>query len=159
MLATVLKGELAEQQSIFIMRAFKEMRHYIRQNRQFVTQSEMNLVTAKVSELSVQMAGVVDRQKQTEKSMEEKTIRIHAANLGGSLQIDFADNGIGIPKDHLETVFNPFFTTKESGTGLGLYILNSEIQNKGGQITVESAEGKGTVFHILLPEEVENERV
>ena len=71
MLATVLKGELAEQQSIFIMRAFKEMRHYIRQNRQFVTQSEMNLVTAKVSELSVQMAGVVDRQKQTEKSMEE----------------------------------------------------------------------------------------
>ena len=71
MLATVLKGELAEQQSIFIMRAFKEMRHYIRQNRQFVTQSEMNLVTAKVSELSVQMADVVDRQKQTEKSMEE----------------------------------------------------------------------------------------
>ena len=71
MLATVLKGELAEQQSIFIMRAFKEMRHYIRQNRQFVTQSEMNLVTVKVSELSVQMADVVDRQKQTEKSMEE----------------------------------------------------------------------------------------
>ena len=53
MLATVLKGELAEQQSIFIMRAFKEMRHYIRQNRQFVTQSEMNLVTAKVSEFVV----------------------------------------------------------------------------------------------------------
>lgn len=71
MLATVLKGELAEQQSIFIMRTFKEMRHYIRQNRQFVTQAEMNLVTAKVSELSVQMADVVDRQKQTEKSMEE----------------------------------------------------------------------------------------
>ena len=69
------------------------------------------------------------------------------------------DEYVGIPKDHLETVFNPFFTTKESGTGLGLYILNSEIQNKGGQITVESAEGKGTVFHILLPEEVENERV
>ena len=71
MLATVLKGVLAEQQSIFIMRTFKEMRHYIRQNRQFVTQAEMNLVTAKVSELSVQMADVVDRQKQTEKSMEE----------------------------------------------------------------------------------------
>ena len=71
MLATVLKGELAEQQSIFIMRTFKEMRHYVRQNRQFVTQAEMNLVTAKVSELSVQMADVVDRQKQTEKSMEE----------------------------------------------------------------------------------------
>ena len=48
MLATVLRGELAEQQSIFIMRAFREMRHYIKQNQQFVTQSEMNLVTAKI---------------------------------------------------------------------------------------------------------------
>ena len=53
MLATVLRGELAEQQSIFIMRAFREMRHYIKQNQQFVTQSEMRLVTAKVSEMSV----------------------------------------------------------------------------------------------------------
>lgn len=70
MLATVLKGELAEQQSIFIMRAFKEMRHYIRQNRQFVTQSEMNLVTAKVSELSVQMADAayIDIYQQAAKS-------------------------------------------------------------------------------------------
>ncbi len=47
MLATVLRGELAEQQSIFIMRAFREMRHYIKQNRQFVTQAEMQLITAR----------------------------------------------------------------------------------------------------------------
>ena len=60
MLATVLRGEIAEQQSIFIMRAFREMRHYIKQNQQFVTQSEMRLVTAKVSEISAQVAGVVD---------------------------------------------------------------------------------------------------
>ena len=53
MLATVLRGELAEQQSIFIMRAFCEMRHYIKQNQQFVTRSEMHLVSARVSEISV----------------------------------------------------------------------------------------------------------
>ena len=52
MLATVLKGKLAEQQSLFIMRAFREMRHYIKQNQQFVTGAEMRLVTAKVSESS-----------------------------------------------------------------------------------------------------------
>ena len=69
MLATVLRGELAEQQSIFIMRAFREMRHYIRQNQQFATQSEMSLVTAKVSELTVQIAGISDRQSKTEKNM------------------------------------------------------------------------------------------
>ena len=66
MLATVLRGELAEQQSIFIMRAFREMRHYIKQKQQFVTQSEMRLVTAKVSEISVQVAGVVDWKNKAE---------------------------------------------------------------------------------------------
>ncbi len=71
MLATVLKGNLAVQQSIFIMRAFKEMRHYIRQNQQFVSQSEMSIVTAKVSELSVQMAGAIDHQKLTDKAIED----------------------------------------------------------------------------------------
>lgn len=70
MLATVLKGELAEQQRIFIMRAFREMRHYIKQNQQFVTQSEMRLVTAKVSEMSVQMASMSDRQKKTEQNVQ-----------------------------------------------------------------------------------------
>ena len=71
MLATVLKGKLAEQQSIFIMRAFREMRHYIKQNQQFVTQSEMRLVTAKVSEMSVQIASISDRQKNTEKNIQK----------------------------------------------------------------------------------------
>ena len=71
MLATVLKGDLATQQSIFIMRAFKEMRHYIRQKQQFVTQSEMSMVTAKVSELSVQMAGAINHQKKTDKAIED----------------------------------------------------------------------------------------
>ena len=66
MLATVLRGELAEKQSIFIMRAFREMRHYIKQNQQFVTQSEMRLVTAKVSEISVQVAGVLDWKNKAE---------------------------------------------------------------------------------------------
>ncbi len=70
MLATVLRGELAEQQSIFIMRTFREMRHYIRQNQQFVTQSEMHLVSARVSEISVQMSNMADRQKKTEQDIQ-----------------------------------------------------------------------------------------
>ena len=70
MLATVLRGELAEQQSIFIMRAFREMRHYIKQNQQFVTQAEMHLVSARVSEISVQMSNMADRQKKTEQDIQ-----------------------------------------------------------------------------------------
>jgi len=69
MLATVLRGELAEQQSIFIMRAFREMRHYIKQNRQFVTQAEMQLITA--------------RQEKTEQDVREiqKTIDVLNENF------------------------------------------------------------------------------
>lgn len=70
MLATVLRGELAEQQSIFIMRTFREMRHYIRQNQQFVTRSEMELLSSKVTEISVHTAGLIDKQKQTDKNVD-----------------------------------------------------------------------------------------
>ena len=80
MLATVLKGELAEQQSIFIMRAFREMRHYIKQNQQFVTQEEMRFVTAKVSEMSAQMRGFSDRQSITEQAVMSIQKNIDAIN-------------------------------------------------------------------------------
>ena len=70
MLAAVLRGELAEQQSVFIMRAFREMRHYIKQNQQFVTQAEMHLVSARVSEIFVQMSNMADRQKKTEQDIQ-----------------------------------------------------------------------------------------
>lgn len=80
MLATVLKGDLAEQQSIFIMRAFREMRHYIKQNQQFATQSEIQLVTAKISEISAQMAGLSDRQGKTEQEIKNIQKSIEAIN-------------------------------------------------------------------------------
>ena len=70
MLATVLRGELAEQQSIFIMRTFRKMRHYIKQNQQFVTRSEMELLSSKVTEISVQTAGLIDKQKQTDQKVD-----------------------------------------------------------------------------------------
>ena len=83
MLATVLRGELAEQQSIFIMRAFREMRHFIKQNQQFVTQSEMKIVTAKVSEVSIQVAEIADWKKKTEKNIEniQRSIEILNENF------------------------------------------------------------------------------
>lgn len=86
----------------------------------------------------------------------EKQIAIHVGSREGKLQVNFADNGTGISKENLEGIFNPFFTTKETGTGLGLYILNSEIRGVNGDITADSVEGEGTVFHITLPIEKED---
>lgn len=89
MLATVLKGQLAEQQSIFIMRAFREMRHYIKQNQQFVTPSELRLVTAKVSEISVQVAGVVDWKNKSEDRFDNIQRSIDALSEKFVLEKDF----------------------------------------------------------------------
>lgn len=68
-----------------------------------------------------------------------------------SIKIDIADNGRGIEPGNLEKIFNPYFTTKASGTGLGLTIVNKIIEAHNGQLKVHSTEGKGTVFSILLP--------
>ena len=89
MLATVLKGKLAEQQSIFIMRAFREMRHYINQNQQFVTQSEMRLVTAKFSEISAQVAGVVDWKTKAEDRFDNIQKSIDTLNENFASDKDF----------------------------------------------------------------------
>jgi two-component system, cell cycle sensor histidine kinase and response regulator CckA len=61
------------------------------------------------------------------------------------------DSGIGIPKDYLDRIFDPYFTTKESGSGLGLSVCYSIIQKHEGAIYVESTPGAGTTFTILLP--------
>ncbi|HJW98588.1 MAG TPA: ATP-binding protein [Terriglobales bacterium] len=70
----------------------------------------------------------------------------------GSLRLLVADTGSGIPKELLNTIFEPFVTTKgEKGTGLGLWIVRGIIGNHGGKISVRSKVGRGTVFKIELP--------
>jgi signal transduction histidine kinase len=61
------------------------------------------------------------------------------------------DQGCGIPPDQLESIFHPFFTTKEQGTGLGLSLVHQMIVEHGGDITVESEVGRGTTFRVTLP--------
>ena len=69
----------------------------------------------------------------------------------GLAEISFADTGCGIPEEELEQVFQPFFTTREDGTGLGLPISQRIIENHGGWIDVDSVQGKGTTFVVYLP--------
>jgi len=67
------------------------------------------------------------------------------------VQIEFTDTGSGISEEYLEDIFNPFFTTKTTGSGLGLSISNQIIQDHKGYINVESQLHKGTSFFINLP--------
>ncbi|MGB9630143.1 MAG: ATP-binding protein, partial [Thermodesulfobacteriota bacterium] len=66
-------------------------------------------------------------------------------------QVEITDNGKGIPEEYLEDIFNPFFTTKSKGSGLGLSISNQIVQEHRGYISVESQLNKGTSFYINLP--------
>ncbi|MBN1894673.1 GAF domain-containing protein [bacterium] len=65
--------------------------------------------------------------------------------------IRISDTGTGIPRKNLEKVFQPFFSTKEKGTGMGLAICRRIIEEHAGEIRVESETGKGTVFSVILP--------
>ncbi len=68
------------------------------------------------------------------------------------------DRGSGIAPEHMESIFNPFFTTKPSGTGLGLAIVSRIVDEHGGRMAVESTPGEGSVFRVLLPARVEAPR-
>jgi PAS domain S-box-containing protein len=70
---------------------------------------------------------------------------------GEYVKISIQDGGIGISQEHLERVFDPYFTTKQRGSGLGLTTSYSIIKNHGGHITVESQVGVGTAVHFYLP--------
>jgi len=65
--------------------------------------------------------------------------------------IQIIDNGVGVPPEKLEKIFNPFYTSKSDGVGLGLSISSRLLLENGGKIEVESEEGKGSTFKIFLP--------
>jgi PAS domain S-box-containing protein len=70
---------------------------------------------------------------------------------GDYVEIAVADHGTGIPQEHVQKIFAPFFTTKQKGAGLGLAISYSIVKKHGGHIDVQSQPGRGTTFRIYLP--------
>jgi two-component system cell cycle sensor histidine kinase/response regulator CckA len=90
-------------------------------------------------------------------------IRVQAENLavaagnglpltpGKYVAVTLTDQGSGIPPEHLEKIFDPYFTTKQKGSGLGLATVHSIVTQHGGHITVDSHLGRGTAFNLYLP--------
>ncbi len=72
-------------------------------------------------------------------------------NNGGYVKISVTDHGIGIPKEHFQQIFDPYYTTKRGGSGLGLAIAYSIVKRHNGYIDVKSIPGKETTFSIYLP--------
>ncbi|HFQ89742.1 MAG TPA: two-component sensor histidine kinase [Desulfobulbus sp.] len=78
------------------------------------------------------------------------TIRTRGAGEGG-IMFQVIDTGVGMAADKLDQIFTPFYTDKNRGTGLGLAIARNIVEKHGGRIEVESREGEGTTFTVILP--------
>ena len=79
----------------------------------------------------------------------EISLRSHQEN--GSILLEIADQGVGIPEENLERIFDPFFTTRAGGTGLGLSIAYQIINRHGGHLSVRNNPNGGSTFIVVLP--------
>ena len=95
----------------------------------------------------------VDDRAEMEGAGYDKRIQIRTRTENDAVVIEVEDNGVGMDKTIRQRLFEPFFTTKDAdrGTGLGLSIIYAIVRNHDGQITVESEEGVGTTFRVMLP--------
>ncbi|MDZ4816314.1 MAG: ATP-binding protein [Verrucomicrobiota bacterium] len=82
---------------------------------------------------------------------QEGILRVETSVTGDHVCVSFIDSGQGIDAQKLARIFQPFYTTKEKGSGLGLMIVQRIIRAHGGEISVQSHTGKGTTFQVLLP--------
>jgi two-component system NtrC family sensor kinase len=78
-------------------------------------------------------------------------IELGVARRGEMVEVTVRDNGCGIAPEHAGRLFQPYFTTKKHGTGLGLFVTRQLVTDHGGTVSCESHPGEGTVFRVLLP--------
>jgi signal transduction histidine kinase len=86
-----------------------------------------------------------------EASPEGGVIDVGTAESDGQIIMTVADHGDGIPSEIIDRVFDPYFSTKSSGTGLGLSLTKTIIEKHGGEISLESHSGEGTTVTVTIP--------
>jgi signal transduction histidine kinase len=79
------------------------------------------------------------------------TLTVQSGGDSEVVWVSVADTGGGIPSEKLNRIFEPFYTTKKKGTGLGLMIVQRIVRAHGGNIEIESQVGRGTTFRVRLP--------
>ena len=143
---SIINNLYSNHQINFIL-DLKETDHFVFGNQYRLEQVLLNLLS------NAKHAVDEKKGKQGAESSFNKRITISSASRDKNLVIVIEDNGIGIAKEHLNKIFDPFYTTKEidSGTGLGLSISYGLIKEMKGDIKVESTDGEFTIMSITLP--------
>jgi signal transduction histidine kinase len=135
-----------EAKQIHLHRAFGATRDGVEGDEYQLEQALLNVFLNALAAMDAQ--GQLD----VETSISERHLQSAASLASGpSLFLTISDSGAGIPPENLSRLFEPFFSTKPHGTGLGLPITRRIIVEHRGEITVESELGKGTTFRIILP--------
>ena len=78
-------------------------------------------------------------------------VEIHGQRLGPEVSIVIKDYGVGIESNDLQRIFDPFYSTKDAGTGLGLALVQRIVEDHGGRVLVDSVLGEGTNVSVILP--------
>jgi len=112
---------------------------------------DLPLVKADMVQLEEVFINLINNSREALEGYENKTIEISTQSQNGNILVKFQDNGKGIASEALPRIFDAFFTTKEKGLGLGLYIAQDIIQSYGGTIIAHSKVNEGTTFLIKLP--------
>jgi signal transduction histidine kinase len=79
------------------------------------------------------------------------TLTLRGRQNATAVQLEISDTGSGVPPEQYAQIFEPLYTTKPGGTGLGLFIVQEIVTAHGGQVTMQSTVGHGTTFTITLP--------
>jgi signal transduction histidine kinase len=141
-----LVGDEAKRKSVRIQTQFADDLSPVAGDRVQVQQVVLNLVLNGIEAMS----SVADRPRElviTTRNVETDQV-----------QVTVEDSGTGLDPTAMDKIFDPFYTTKPSGMGMGLSICRSILQAHGGRLWAEAKDGPGTIFHVMLPRYQEGER-
>ena len=140
-IARILETQ-AKEKGMAISREFSESLPKVWIDREQMKQVFMNLILNAIQ--AMKEGGSIN--------IASRAVSRNGAEFSGEfVQVEIRDTGIGIPEEHLQHIFDPFFTSKDEGSGLGLAVSHQIVQEHGGFVTVESTVGKGTAFFIHVP--------
>ncbi len=134
-----LTSFIAEKENVKVIKETSEVPK-VKGNPDEIEQVIMNLITNAIDAMQ---------------NSKEKILKIRTYKKGDFVVCEVQDTGSGIPENIKDKIFTPFFTTKKSGTGIGLSSSKRIIKKYGGEISFESEEGKGTRFFVMLPAQKE----
>ena len=135
----VLVRDEAKKRAVSIRTEFAETLAPVMGDRVQLQQVVLNLVMNAMEAMS----GVNDRPRE---------LVIRTGNIdGGQVQVTVEDSGVGLDPNTMSKIFEPFYTTKSSGMGMGLSICRSIVHNHGGRLWATANDGPGTSFHFALP--------